>query len=453
MSEDEPQEQPDPGEPRQGQPADENSRWWSSARPRKDAPDEDRLSERITQQLASQWALIRAERAAEKAGPGPVTAGESDYRRARVPFGVDLAAAWSWRFLVISAALLALLFVLDRFMVVTLPLAIALLLAALGSPAVRLLRRLGLSRALAALVVLVTGLGVVSALLWFVGNQIADGAQDMADSSVRGLEEIREWLKNGPLNASDSQINDYLKHAQELIAERSRDGGVLDQVSVVGTTLSHLFAGFFIIIFATYFFMADGERIWSWFVRLAPRGVRQRVDSSGRVAWVSLTAFVRATVLIAIVDSLGIMLVAKILGLPFVLAIGVLVFLGAFVPMVGATVAGGVAVAIALVDQGPWTALWMFVGVIAVQQIEGHGLQPFVMGRLVAIHPLGVIVSIAVGVLLAGVPGALIAVPLVAVVNAVVLHLANEGTREDPAVELGMTPESPPEPVATGPSA
>lgn len=431
----------------------EPSKWWSGSRARKDAREakdtkesgeDDSLPDRITQQIAAQWALIRAERAAEKADPAPVKGGASDFRKARVPFGVDLAAAWAWRFLVICGALLVILYLLDLFMVVTLPLAIALLLAALASPFVRWLRRLGLSRGVAGLVVLITGIAVVGSALWFVGQQIADGAQDMADSVVRGLEEVRVWLKDGPLNASESQINEYIKHAQDLVTEKSKDGAVVDQVTNVGATLSHLFAGFFIIIFATYFFMADGERIWSWFVRLAPRGAREQIDSSGRVAWVSLTNFVRATVLIAIVDALGIMLVAKILGLPFVLAIGVLVFLGAFVPMVGATVAGGVAVLIALVDQGPWTALWMLLGVIAVQQIEGHGLQPFVMGKLVSIHPLGVIVSIAIGVLVAGVPGALIAVPLVAVVNAVALHLANEGTAQDPAVELGMEDADPP---------
>lgn len=425
----------------------DSGRWWSGARGRREASDDEKLSERITQQIAAQWALVRAERAADRAGPAPVKGGESDFRKAQVPFGLDLAAAWAWRFLVISAALLCILYLANLFMVVTLPLAIALLLSALASPGVRMLRRAGVPRGLAGLVVLVTGIAVIGAALWFVGQQIAAGAQDMADSVVKGLEEIRVWLKDGPLNASDSQINEYIKHAQKMITERSQDGAVIDQVSVVGATLSHLFAGIFIIIFATYFFMADGERIWSWFVRLAPRVARERIDSSGRVAWVSLTAFVRATVLIAIVDSLGIMLVAKLLGLPFVLAIGVLVFLGAFIPMVGATVAGFVAVMIALVDQGPWTALWMLLGVIAVQQIEGHGLQPFVMGRLVSIHPLGVIVSIAVGVLVAGVPGALVAVPLVAVVNAVVLHLANEGDPDDPAVELGIGPPGRPHPA------
>jgi predicted PurR-regulated permease PerM len=208
-------------------------------------------------------------------------------------------------------------------------------------------------------------------------------------------------------------------------------------VTEVGSAVGHVLAGFFIVLFSTYFFLADGDRIWAWMVRLAPRAARRHVDSSGRVAWVSLTQFVRATVIVAAVDAIGIMIVATILGVPFVLAIGVLVFLGAFVPMVGATVAGTVAVLVALVDQGPITALLMLGGVILVQQIEGHVLQPFLMGRWVSLHPLGVIVAIGCGVLVAGIAGALVAVPMAAAVNAVVQHLASwTEPGDDPVDEL-----------------
>ena len=217
------------------------------------------------------------------------------------------------------------------------------------------------------------------------------------------------------------------------------DGGsILGRVTEVGTALGHVLAGFFIVLFSTYFFLADGERIWAWIVRLAPRAGRQHVDSSGRVAWISLTQFVRATVIVAATDALGIMTGAAILGVPFVLAIGVLVFLGAFIPMVGATVAGIVAILVALVAQGPITALLMLAVVILVQQIEGHVLQPFLMGRWVSVHPLGVIIAIGCGVLVAGIPGALVAVPLAAAVNAVVQHLANySAPGDDPEEELG----------------
>ena len=158
---------------------------------------------------------------------------------------------------------------------------------------------------------MIGGLVVVVALLTFVGQQIATGAQDLADQVVDGLEQIRDWLRDGPLNASDSQINGWIEEAQESITENSKNGEVVGRVTEVGTAVGHVVAGLFIVLFATYFFLADGDRIWAWLVRLFPRAARERVDSSGRVAWVSLTQFVRATVLVALADAIGIMIVRR----------------------------------------------------------------------------------------------------------------------------------------------
>lgn len=379
-----------------------------------------RRAERLAHQLAQQWAQIRAERRSE---PEPIKTGPSNFSRAQVPWGLDLASAWAWRFLVIAAAGYVILWLLAYFVVITLPLIIAVLIAALAAPVVNDLAKVGVPRAVSAAFVVLGGIAFVASLLTFVGREIAQGASDLADEVVNGLDEIREWLKDGPLNASDSQIDRWIENAQERLTEFGKDTD-LSAVTEIGTAVGHVVAGFFIVLFATFFLLADGERIWAWAVRLFPRAARERVDSSGRIAWVSLTQFVRATVIIAVVDAVGIMLGAWFLGLPLVLPIGVIVFLGAFVPMVGATVAGAVAVLVALVDQGPFDALIMLAVVIGVQQLEGHILQPIVMGRFVAVHPLGVIVAIGCGVIVAGIAGALIAVPLVAVANAVIQHLA-----------------------------
>ena len=365
-----------------------------------------------------------------------------------VPGGVELAAAWSWRFLVIVAAGYVIVSTLAFLAVITLPILVALLVSSLVIPAVRLLRRTGLPQGAAAGLVVVGGLVLVAALLTFVGQQVANGANDLANQVAAGLGQVKDWLKDGPLHATDSQINNYIDKAQTAITDRTKDGKFVTQLTEFGTTLGHVFAGFFIVLFSTYFFLADGERIWSWAVRLAPRPAREQVDSSGRVAWNSLTQFVRATVLVALADAVGIMIVAAVLRVPFVAAIGVLVFLGAFVPMVGATVAGTVAILVALVDRGPFTALLMLAGVILVQQIEGHVLQPFLMGRFVSLHPLGVIVAIGCGVLVAGIAGALIAVPLAAAGNAVVQHLANP---DPPAPDV--PPDGPPDPPSAGQAA
>jgi putative heme transporter len=399
-------------------------------------PDDAARHEGIATRLAHQWAQLRDERRAQQAPAVTIVSGPSNFSRAQVPWGVDLAAAWAWRMLVIAAAAFVVLWLMAYFAVVTVPLAIALLISALVIPVVDGLDKI-MPRGLAALLVVFAGIGFVVALLTFAGQQVANGATDLADQTVQGLDEIKDWLKNGPLHASDSQINEYIDRVQQAITDRTKEGAELSRITEVGTAVGHLLAGFFIVLFSTYFFLADGERIWAWLVRIAPRAAREHADSSGRVAWISLTQFVRATVIVAAVDSIGVMIGAAVLGVPFVLAIGVLVFLGAFVPMIGATVAGTVAVLVALVDQGPFTALLMLAVVIGVQQLEGHVLQPFLMGRWVSLHPLGVIVAIACGVLVAGIAGALIAVPLAASLNAVVQHLAaNTSVGDDPVEEL-----------------
>ncbi|WP_395696305.1 AI-2E family transporter [Nocardioides sp.] len=389
--------------------------------------------EGLAARLAAQWMAMRER---NQAVPAAVTGGRSNFSRAQVPWGIDLAAAWSWRFLVIAAAAYVVLWLVAFFAVVAIPLAVALLISALAVPVVDGLHRVGLPRGLAALLVVILGIAFVASLLTFAGQQVATGAQDLADQASAGLEEIKNWLKTGPLHASDSQINDYIQKAQDGL-KNTGSRVDLGSVTEVGTALGHVVAGFFIVLFSTYFFLADGERIWAWLVRIAPRAARPHVDSSGRVAWISLTQFVRATVIVAAVDAIGIMIGAAVLGVPFVLAIGVLVFLGAFVPMVGAFVAGTVAVLVALVAQGPFTALLMLGVVVLVQQIEGHVLQPFLMGRWVSLHPLGVIVAIGCGVIVAGIAGALVAVPLAAALNAVVQHLAaNTDPGDDPVEEL-----------------
>ncbi len=391
-----------------------------------------RSDERFAERFANQWASMHAERREPIEPAVAVETGESNFAPGRVPYGVDLAAAWAWRFLVIVAAGYVVAQGIALFAVVVLPLVIAVLLTALVVPLVDLLERARLPRGLAALVVVLGTIALVALLLTFAGQQIATGASDLSNQVVKALEQIEDWLKTGPLHASDSQINGYIQSAQDAVTSSNKQ--IVGRLTEVGTAIGHIVAGFFIILFGTYFFLADGDRIWGWLVRIFPRASRGRADSSGRVAWTSLTAFVRATVLVAITDALGIMLGAAILKVPFVIAIGVLVFIGAFIPMIGAFLSGTVAVLVALVDQGPVIALIMLGVVVGVQQLEAHVLQPFLLGRLVRVHPLGVIVAIAAGVLVAGLAGALVAVPFVAAANAVVVHLA-EGARADRELE------------------
>jgi len=398
--------------------------------------------------MVSRIRMLREQRRDRGAEPAreektlEIGGGPSNFSPAHVPWGVDVAAAWAWRFVVICAATLIILYLIKFFVVIVLPLVIAVFFAALVLPVVRLLERARIRRSIAALIVELAGLAVLGVALTFIGQQIATGVTDLSDQVVNGLGEIRRWLKTGPLHASNSQINDFIQNAQHLLTNQAQD--IPNQVTEITSAVGHILAGIFIVLFATYFFLADGALIWAWIVRLFPRAARRHTDSSGRVAWRSLVQFVRATVLVAGTDAIGIAVIAAVLGLPLVGTIGLLVFIGAFVPMIGATVSGTVAVLVALVAKGPVVAAIMLGGVVLVQQIEAHVLQPFLMGRFVSVHPLGVIVAVAAGVLVAGIPGALVAVPLAASVNAVVQHLAGfTRVGEDPGRAAAPDPAAP----------
>lgn len=357
-----------------------------------------------------------------------------------VPRALRIAAAWAWRLIVLGILGWALIQIIGVVHIVIIPLVIALLLSALLSPAVRWLLRLGLPRSLATAVVLIGGLAAVAGTLTLVITEFIDGLPQLSDSATQGIRQIQEWLQTGPLQLSDRQIDSYVDTAETWLDDNTES---LTSAGVsTATTLFEVLTGMFLVLFSTFFFLRDGGRIWRFIVRMLPLRARWQVDDAGRASWLTLVAYVRATVLVAFIDAVGIGIAVWILGVPFPLPLAALVFLGAFIPIVGATLSGAVAVLIALVDRGWVSALILLGAVIAVQQLEGHVLQPVIMGRAVAIHPLAVIVAIAAGVVLAGIVGALVSVPLVAVLNTAVRRLNNPRRPEVPpdAVVVKATP-------------
>lgn len=311
------------------------------------------------------------------------------------------------------------------FQLLVVPVLVSLLLVALVRPIHQVLARSasrpGLPNGLAALLTVLISLAVVAALIGLIGQQIATGFSDLRDDAADGLTELQKQLANSPLKLTNAQLDSYVQQASDAL--RGNSSTVVSSALTVTSTFGHVLTGFFLVLFSSYFFLAGGEGIWSWVVGLFPRSARRRVRGAGVRAWATLTAFVRATLIVAFVDGLGVGIGAAILGVPLALPLGVLVFIGAFVPIVGALVSGSVAVLVALVSGGPVEALIMLAIVIGVQQVEAHALQPFLLGRAVQVHPLGVILAIAAGVLLAGIVGALFAVPLVAVINVVATYL------------------------------
>jgi predicted PurR-regulated permease PerM len=363
--------------------------------------------------------------------------------------GMQIASAWAWRLLVVVAAAAVVGWGLRYLSEVVVPVTVGVLLTALLVPVTLGLHKLGLPRGPSAGITVLGTIVVIAGLLTLVGTQIATQFDRLSTQVGEGVQKVRDLLRIN-FGLSEQDITNSLNNLRESIMS----GGALGQrAAEVGTTATHVVAGLFIALFCLFFFLYQGEQIWAWVVRLFPLRAREKADSSGRKAWVSLTAFVRATIIVAFVDAVGIALGAAILGLPLVSAIGILVFVGAFVPVVGALISGIVAVLVALVAKGPIVAIIMLGVVIGVQQLEAHVLQPFLLGRAVSLHPLAVILSIATGVIVAGIVGALIAVPTAAVVNTIVNHLAgNDVDPEPPRPIPRRRPQSPP-PEPADPSA
>ena len=348
-----------------------------------------------------------------------------------VPHALRIAAAWSWRLVIIAVATGAALWVIGRLHQVVIPVAIALLLSALLSPAVVFLRdRFRLHRSLATALVMIGGLAVIAGTLTLVITQFANSWDELSSKAGTGILKIQDWLKRGPAHLSDQQLNSLLSAVQNWL--KTHQSTLTTGAVSTATTAVDVLASIFLIFFTTFFFLRDGRKIWQFLVRLLPAAGREPLGSAGEQSWGTLVAYVRATVLVAFIDAVGIGLGLLFLGIDLAFPLAALVFLGAFIPIVGATLSGTVAVLVALVTNGPVKALLVIAVVVGVQQLEGHVLQPLIMGRAVAIHPLAVIVAIATGVVLAGIIGALVAVPIVAVLNTAVRHLAARRADEPP---------------------
>lgn len=337
---------------------------------------------------------------------------------------VRAAADWSWQFLVIVIASGVVLAGLIRIKVVVVPVLVAVLVTALLMPVARFVnQRLHVHRTLAVIVALLLGLGGAGGMLFVVIQRLIDEVPALATRAEEGVSQFIAWLGETPLNLDQAAINRYWDSVLQQLQQNSQT--IVSGAVSVTASVGQILAGALIVIFCVFFFLRDGERIWHWVVGLFPLRARHRINGAGERSWLSLGSYVRTQILVAFVDAIGIGVGAWILGLPLAMPIGVLVFLGAFIPIVGAFVTGTVAVAVALVDQGPVQALIMFAIVLGVQQLEGNLLQPLLMGRALKLHPVAVLLAVTAGTVLAGIIGALIAVPVIAVLNTAVKYLVS----------------------------
>ncbi|MDT3317484.1 AI-2E family transporter [Microbacterium sp. KSW4-11] len=342
-----------------------------------------------------------------------------------VPRGLKIATAYAWRFLVLAAAIAVLVWIVIQLRLLIIPLLAAILITALVWPLFSWLLQRRLPRWLALILTLLLTIAVVVGLLWIAIWQITQDAASVRDRTVQGIAQFRDYLIEGPLHLTGGQIDDAVRQAFGILQEQAQL--LLSGALAIGSTLGHVATGILLTLFILICTLADGGGIWRWTVRLFPVRARSAVDGAGRAGWRTVITYARTQLLVATIDAIGIGVGAALLGVPLAAPIGVLVFLGAFVPFVGAVLTGALAVFLALVYNGPWIALWMLVIVLGVQQLEGHVLQPLLMGSAVKVHPLAVVLAVAGGAMVAGIAGAVFAVPLAAFVNVVWLYLSRRG--------------------------
>ena len=340
-----------------------------------------------------------------------------------IPAPLRVASELSARFLLIIAAISVVVFLLVELRVVAIPVAIALLLSALLAPVVSAaMAHLKLPRGVAVGLVLAGGTALFAMVMSFVINAFIAGLPDLTARLVESYQiTFRPLLAGPPLRIPMARLDDLSGEVQRSISANIDviTTGALSTAATVG----ELATGALLLLFVLIFFLQDGGQIWRFLIRVVPLAQRDRTDVAGQRAFASLVGYTRATVVVAVVDAVGIGIGLWAVGVPLVVPLAALVFLGAFIPVVGAVLSGSVAVLIALVANGPVPALIVLGVVIAVMQLESHVLQPILLGRAVQLHPLAVVLGVAAGVVVAGITGALLAVPIIAMLSAIVRSL------------------------------
>jgi putative heme transporter len=369
---------------------------------------------------------------------------------------VRKAAAWAWRLLVLLTAVVALLWTLKRLEIIVVPVLLALMISALLVPAVDWLDRRGLPRGGAVAVVLLGGFAILGGILAFVIIQFVYGLPDLTEQVTRSIESTRRWLIEGPAHLRGEQIDNAGNAAIQAL--HNNQAKLTSGALSTAATLTELVTAAVLVLFTLIFFLYGGRNIWQYVTKIFPADARDRVREAGCAGYGSLIGYVRATFLVALTDAAGVGTGLAIMGIPLALPLASLVFLGAFIPLVGAVIAGFLAVIVALLAKGIVYALITLGLLVAVNQLEAHLLQPLVMGRAVSIHPLGVVLAISTGGVLAGIVGALLAVPTVAFLNnAIQVLLAPDPSAEtkkqedadDAGVIIQAEPDSPDDKPAT----
>jgi putative heme transporter len=352
-------------------------------------------------------------------GHGP--AGAAQPPSAAIPWSIRVAAEAGWRLLILAGVVYVLMKVVSAISLLVIAFSAGLLITALMQPTVARLKRIGLARGLATLLTFIIGVVIMGLVGWFVVWQVTENLPTLTSRVQDGIGQLKSWAVHGPFHVSVKQVDDIAQTLSDWLGNNSK---AVTSAGLTGVTvLVEFLSGLFLAMFVTLFLLYDGAKVWEWTLKLVPAAARPGVAGAGPRAWVTLTGYVRGTVIVAFIDAVFIGIGLWFLDVPLAVPLAVFIFLFAFIPIVGAVTSGALAVLVALVTNGVFTALVVLLVVLAVQQLEGHVLQPFILGRLVRVHPLGVVLAVTAGSLIAGIPGAVVAVPLVAVANTAIGYL------------------------------
>ncbi len=372
-----------------------------------------------------------------------------------VTWPVRVAAAWSWRLLVIGAGIYLLGLIFNRIELVAFSFILALFFTAVLRPLELWLRKIPGPRSLSAALALLIGLLVLAGIAYFVTWQITTNSSQLGDQITKLVDQARDWLRTGPLHLNSADLDKIADNITNTI-KKNQGSLISGAIETVRTVVEFLGASLLILL-STFFLLRDGEDIWRWTVRLFPRATHERLDHAGRVGWRTLGGYMRGQVLIALFHGVTVTILLFVLRVPLAAALGVLIFLGSFVPLIGLTVTGALCVAVALLEHGFTAAIVVAIAIVVLVQVEAHFLQPVIMSRSVEVHPLAIALSVLIGTILAGIVGALLAVPFVAFLNSTIHALRDSpdppagapGQRVEQKTELLGGPGDGAEPTPT----
>ena len=338
-----------------------------------------------------------------------------------VPVWLQTGAAWSWRLLLIGAALYVASRIAGVLYIVVVPCAAALLLTALLQPLTARLRRAGMPSLAATWCTMLVAAAVLTGIITLVANRVSVDYPSLLAESKHTVKQVESWLAGPPFRIKSANVQNALNNIPRFLSQHKAlvEGTVLTG----GRIAAEFMAGLVLMLFVTFFLLKDGDRIWKWLISELSPPAAGRANRAGRAAWHAVVYYMRGTVAVAAIHAVVIGCALWIMGVPLVIPLAVLIFLAAFVPLVGLLAAGALAIVVTLASKG-WVDAVILLGILVVEdQLEGHLLQPQVVGRAVRLHPLAIILALAVGTVVAGIPGAVVAVPIVAVITRAVPEL------------------------------